>query len=143
MSGGKYFLDTNIFVYSFDSSAPRKVKIADRLIDEAVASGRGVISYQVIQEFFNVALKKFPDHMTQEDAQVYFSNVFRPLFGASFSPALIFRAIRISSDYQLSWYDSVIFAAALETDCEVLYSEDFQHGSTVEGIRVQNPFLLN
>jgi predicted nucleic acid-binding protein len=143
MSAGRFFLDTNVFVYSFDFSAPRKVHIADKLIDEAVRSGRGAVSYQVIQEFFNVAFRKFPEHMTEADAQTYFSNVFRPLYAVSFSPGLLFRAIRISGDYQIAWYDSIIFAAAAETNCEILYSEDFQHGFTVEGVRVQNPFLSN
>ena len=56
---GKYFLDTNIFVYSFDSSAPAKRERALGLIREAVATGAGVMSYQVVQEFFNVALGRF------------------------------------------------------------------------------------
>lgn len=143
MSADKFFLDTNIFVYSFEFSSPRKVQIADGLIDQAVVSGRGVVSYQVVQEFFSVALRKFPTRMTHAEAQTFFSNVFRPLYAVSFSPALMFRAIQMVHEHQLSWYDSIILAAAIESDCQILYSEDFQHGRTIEGVRLQNPFLSN
>jgi predicted nucleic acid-binding protein len=54
---GRFFLDTNVFVYSFDSDAPEKARRAGGLIREALAARKGVISFQVVQEFFNVALR--------------------------------------------------------------------------------------
>lgn len=141
MSADRFFLDTNIFVYSFEYSSPQKVQVADRLIKQAVSSGRGAISYQVVQEFFSVALRKFPTQMTPANAHTYFRNVFRPLYAVNFSPALMFRAIHIASVHQLSWYDSIILAAATESNCQILYSEDFQSGRTIEGVRIQNPFV--
>ena len=65
---GMYFLDTNIFVYSFDSTAPGKQNIATDLIQDALKSQRGVISSQVVQEFLNVALWKFARPMNASDA---------------------------------------------------------------------------
>ncbi|HEY4902799.1 MAG TPA: hypothetical protein VIH89_04940 [Candidatus Sulfotelmatobacter sp.] len=56
---GRFFLDTNIFVYTFDVKASAKTKQAVQLIREAVDTGRGIVSYQVVQEFFNVALRRF------------------------------------------------------------------------------------
>ena len=56
---GRFFLDTNVFVYSFDQSAPAKARKAAELIRRAVASGKGIVSYQVAQEFFNAALRRF------------------------------------------------------------------------------------
>jgi predicted nucleic acid-binding protein len=141
MSGGRFFLDTNIFVYSFEVNSPRKLEIARSLLREASHHGCGVISYQVIQEFFNVAFRRFPSPMSQDDAFMYFNNIFRPILAVSFSPALLFRAIRIRDERKVSWYDSLIFAAAADTECEVLYSEDFQHGAVIEGVRIENPFL--
>lgn len=141
MSVGKFFLDTNILVYSFESNSPHKMEIARRLIREAVDLGRGVISYQVIQEFFNVAFRRFSTPMSQGEALLYYSSTLRPLFAVGFSPVLLFRAIRVRDEHQVSWYDSLIFAAALESGCGVLYSEDFQHNAIIEGLRVQNPFL--
>ena len=60
----KYFIDTNIFVYSFDDASRSKQKKARKLIEQALATGRGVVSYQVIQEFINVSLNRFkkPKH---------------------------------------------------------------------------------
>ena len=140
MSAVRFFLDTNIFVYAFDPSVPAKHRIAADLIRGAVAQRNGVISYQVIQEFYNVAVRRFATPMSPSEAQLYFNNVFRPLFSVNFSPALMFEALRIRERYLLSWYDSIVFASAIESECGVLYSEDFQNGMIVDDVRVKNPF---
>ncbi|HWZ43236.1 MAG TPA: PIN domain-containing protein [Candidatus Saccharimonadales bacterium] len=138
---GRFFLDTNIFVYSFDESEPAKLKRSMRLIQQAVASRNGVISYQVAQEFFNVALRRFARPLTEADAEQYLSTVFRPLMAVQSSPALLAEALRIKGRYRLSWYDSLIVAAAIEGQCEVLYSEDLQHGQRFGHLKIENPFL--
>src|SRR3984957_3443092 len=56
---GRFFLDTNIFVYSFDASSPKKAAQARKLIRSAIETRSGIVSYQVLQEFFNVALVRF------------------------------------------------------------------------------------
>jgi|ERR1043166_9143641 len=140
MSVGKFFLDTNIFVYTFDSAAPGKQEISRQLVSNAINSRHGVISYQVVQEFYNVVFTRFPGTMSHAEGYLYFGNVFRPLFSVSFSPALLFQAIRIRELYGLSWHDSLIVSAALEVDCEILYSEDFQHGQKFGELTVRNPF---
>ena len=141
MSGGRFFLDTNVLVYCFLAESPRKKQAAVDLVREAVDFGRGVISYQVVQEFFSVAFTRFPTPMSQGEALLYFSSVLRPLMGVMFSPALLLHAIRIRDQHRTSWYDALIVAAALESECEILYSEDFQHGRAIEGLKIQNPFL--
>ena len=65
----RYFLDTNIFVYSFDESAIVKAKRAIHLIGEAVTTRKGIVSYQVVQEFFNVALRQFKEPMRADEAE--------------------------------------------------------------------------
>ena len=75
----KYFLDTNILVYSFDTTNPKKREIALDLISEAIAQSKGIISYQVIQEFMNVALRKFKVPFTSNDCQKYLTVVLEPL----------------------------------------------------------------
>jgi len=143
MSADKIFLDTNIFIYSFDSSVPIKQKIAKDLIGRATKNRTGTVSYQVIQEFYNVAFRKFSTPMSEAEAAFYFSNTFLPLYSVEFSPALLLLGFRIRNDYRMSWYDSLIFAAAIESESDFLYSEDFQHGMLVEQVRVRNPFLSN
>ncbi|HEV2135126.1 MAG TPA: PIN domain-containing protein [Terracidiphilus sp.] len=137
----RYFLDTNIFVYSFDSAAPAKARKAQDLIAEALATGKGVVSYQVVQEFFNAALRRFALPMKIADAERYLTSVFRPLLGVQSSGALFSQALLTFGKNKLSWYDSLIVAAALQANCDLLYSEDMQHGQKYGNLRVVNPFL--
>jgi predicted nucleic acid-binding protein len=137
---GRFFLDTNIFVYAFDRSAPAKAKKAAHLVRQAADTGRGIVSYQVVQEFFNVAFRRFVQPMTVAEAEQYLITVFRPLLAIHSSPSLYMEAMRIAGKHHLAWYDSLIVASALEGRCETLYSEDFQHGREIEGLEIENPF---
>jgi predicted nucleic acid-binding protein len=136
----RFFLDTNIFVYTFDAHAPVKAKKAARLVRQAVDSGEGIVSYQVVQEFLNVALRRFSQPMTVAEAEQYLVTVFRPLLAIHSSPATFADALRISGKHRIPWYDSLILAAALQGRCKILYSEDFQDGREIEGLRIENPF---
>jgi predicted nucleic acid-binding protein len=138
---GRIFLDTNVFVYELEVSEPEKSAKAAELIRSAIKARRGVVSYQVVQEFFNVAFKKFAKPLSVIEAEEYFSKTFVPLLAVDSSPRLFREAIRIKSQHRLSWYDALIVAAALEAGCEILYSEDLQSGWKFDGLRVVNPFL--
>ena len=74
----RFFIDTNIFVYSFDQTAPAIAKLATQLIRKALTTQKGVISFQVVQEFFNVALRRFARPMNASDAEQYFAVTLRP-----------------------------------------------------------------
>lgn len=137
----RFFLDTNIFVYAFDAKAPVKARKAAQLIRRAVDTGEGIVSYQVVQEFFNVALRRFAQPMTVSEAEQYLVAVFRPLLAVHSSPTLYFEALRITGKHRLAWYDSLIVAAALEANCDTLYSEDLQHDREIDGLRIVNPFV--
>src|ERR1700719_1587526 len=138
---GRFFLDTNIFVYTFDAKAPTKAKRAAQLIRRAADTGEGVISYQVVQEFFNVALRRFVQPMRVAEAEQYLITVLRPLLAVHSSPAIYFEALLVTEKHRISWYDSLIVAAALEGRCEKLYSEDLQPGRKIEGMKIENPFV--
>jgi predicted nucleic acid-binding protein len=137
----RFFLDTNVFVYSFDRTAPAKSKKAAQLIRQAADTGEGIISYQVVQEFFSVALRRFTHPMSAAEMEQYLITVLRPLLAIHSSLSIYFEALRIAENYRISWYDSLIVAAALEGQCDKLYSEDFQHGQKIEGLRIENPFI--
>jgi predicted nucleic acid-binding protein len=137
----RFFLDTNIFVYSFDPSSARKSEESGRLINQALTTGKGVISYQVVQEFFNVAHRRFPDPMHLEQAEQYLLSVLRPLWAVYSSPALCLRALQILERFRVQWYDSLIIASALEAKCGILYSEDLQNRQKFDDLEVRNPFL--
>jgi predicted nucleic acid-binding protein len=138
---GRFFLDTNLFVYTFDPKAPAKAKKAAQLIRRAADTGEGIISFQVVQEFFSVAFRRFLEPMSVAEAEQYLITVLRPLLAVHSSPAIYFEALRIAEKHHMSWYDSLIVAAALEGQCEKLYSEDFQNGRKIDGMRIENPFI--
>ncbi len=137
----KFFLDTNIFIYSLDRRDTRKQQIADGLVFKALDTGDGVVSFQVVQEFFNVALKRMATPMTLESADRYLAKVFMQMLGVYPSHALISEALRLHATTQMHWYDSLIVCAARSAGCAVLYSEDLQHGQRFGSLRVVNPFL--
>ena len=136
----RFFLDTNVFVYSFDQGAPAKARRATELIRDAVANHKGIVSYQVVQEFLNVALKRFAVPLTTAEAELYLATFFRPLLSVHSSQGLFSEALRLAGRYRLAWYDSLIVAAAMQGECARLYSEDLQHGLQIGALRVENPF---
>ena len=137
----RFFLDTNIFVYSFDQSSAAKARKATELIREALTTQKGVISYQVVQEFFNVALRRFSQPMQASDAEQYLRTVFQPLLSVHSSQALYAEALHLHAQSGLSWYDALIVSAAIQARCDLLYTEDIQHGQRFGSLQVRNPFL--
>jgi predicted nucleic acid-binding protein len=137
----KFFLDTNIFVYEDSPAEPAKQAVAIRLIDDAFASGDGIVSYQVVQEFFSVAFRRFHPPMSYAEADRKLAITFAPLLTLHSSYSLYQRALELSRRFSLSWYDSLIVAAALEANCRILYTEDLQHNQKFDTLLVQNPFL--
>ncbi len=137
---GMYFLDTNIFVYTFDDTAPAKQEIARVLIQNALRTQRGVISSQIVQEFLNVALRKFARPMTTSDARQYMSAVLLPLCQHYPSLAFYDLALLIKEETGYSFYDTLVVTAAIELGCHTLITEDLQDGRTIRGVTIRNPF---
>jgi predicted nucleic acid-binding protein len=137
----KSFLDTNVIVYAFDQSFPEKAKIAQRLITDGAADKQAIISYQVVQEFVNVALRGFRLTIPRSDLESFVLTALLPMMAISSSPSLLIEALRLHGENQLSWYDALIVAAALQGGCRVLYTEDLQHGQCFRNLAIQNPFL--
>jgi predicted nucleic acid-binding protein len=137
----RVFLDTNIFVYTFDLNAPAKAAMAASLIRSALQSQNGFISYQVVQEFFNVALRRFAQPMSAADAVQYLGTVLRPMLRIHSSQALFAEALNVKASAGLSWFDSIIVASALQAGCTRLLTEDLQHGRRIGSLCIENPFL--
>jgi predicted nucleic acid-binding protein len=135
-----FFLDTNIFVYSFDRSSKAKQKIAESLIRDGLESGLGTISYQVIQEFLNVAQKKFAIPLDSDDAKIFVSTTLRPMLKVQSSVELFCSALDFQKRYGFSYYDSLIVCAATVAGCKKLYTEDMQAGFKIGKLEVINPF---
>ena len=141
--GEVFFLDTNIFVYALLASEPLKKQRALQLMEQALASHLGCTSYQVIQEFANVATRKFPQCFTTDECKQFIDAAMQPLNRVSSSPALINAALDLQSETHYSFYDSLVLAAALQAGADVLYTQDLQHNQLVGGtLRIVNPFLM-
>ncbi len=138
---GNYFLDTNILVYTFEQSQPQKQDISRNLVRDALNNRSGCISYQVVQEFLNIASRKFAKPLSAADCQTYLRNVLEPLCEVFSSTELFHRALEISSRWKFSFYDSLIIAAALSIESKILYTEDLQHDQKIEDLIIVNPFL--
>ncbi len=137
---GLFFLDTNIFVYTFDSTAPEKRQIAQQLVRGALRTKRGVISAQVMQEFLNVASHKFRRPMTVSDSRDYLQTVLLPLCQHYPSGTFYERALLIKAETGYSFYDSLVVTAAIESRCTTLLSEDMQDGRVIRELTIINPF---
>lgn len=138
---GTFFLDTNIFVYSFDASAPEKRSVARELIALALTTHRGIISTQVVQEFLNVALRKFETPLGLRDARSYLDTVLLPLCHHVPSIPFYHQALLVREETGFAFYDALILTAAIAGDAFMLFTEDLQHGRRVRGVEIVNPFL--
>ena len=139
---GTVFLDTNIFVYAFLASEPRKRSKAVELIEACLGSGRGSVSYQVVQEFANVARKKFASSLSASDCKAFIDAAMQPLNRVASSTGLVHSALDLQDELRYSFYDCLMVAAALQSDADTLYTEDLQHWQLVRGtLRIVNPFL--
>jgi predicted nucleic acid-binding protein len=132
----KTFFDSNIIVYCYTGTEPEKQTTAFKIIDECQ---NPVISTQVLQEFCNVAHKKFS--AKEIDIEQAISEV-ESLFSVHVNSVnTIRKANDIKAKYGFSFYDSLIIAAAFECGCDTLYSEDLQDGQVIEkSLTIVNPF---
>ena len=137
----KYFLDTNIFVYSFDQAQPEKMEKARALIAEALLKGNAIISSQVIQEFLNVATRKFAVPLKLEDSKEYLQKVLNPLCQVYPDLELYQACLELQLETGYSFYDSLMLSAAVRGGCDVFLSEDLRSGQYVHSIRIVNPFV--
>ena len=131
----KAFVDSNVLLYLADTNDSVKKPKAD-----AIVAVKPFITAQVVFECLNVCLKKF--RLPKHTAIDFATNLFKTcnVIGEERETAIF--AVELFSKYSLQVFDSKIVAAALDTDCSVLYSEDMQHGLVIENrLTIVNPFL--
>ena len=134
------FVDTNVFVYLFDSDDPEKQDVATNLLERLAKDATIVVSTQVLQEFYVSVKRKLAEPLPPQDAM----QATRGLAAyrvVQVDPSMIFTAIALHEKEKTSFWDALIVRAALESGCERLMSEDMQHGRRFENLRVENPFL--
>jgi len=133
------FVDANVFVYAFDTSAGGKKTRAEALLARLWHSQTGCLSVQVLQEFFVVVTGKVPRPLSVTTAAERIREFAAWLVFAP-TAADVLAAITLQQDARLSFWDAMIVHAAIESGCETLWSEDLADGQTIRGVRIRNPF---
>ncbi len=138
MNGDKVFLDTNVIVYAYDKSAGEKHRIASDIMIELWKSGHGVISTQVLQEFFVVTTRKIPKPLKVNLAKEIINDLLAWDVVTNDGESIL-SAIDIHLKHKYSFWDSMIIDAALKGGASVMYSEDLSDGQ-INSVTIKNPF---
>jgi predicted nucleic acid-binding protein len=133
------FLDTNVLAYAHDRSETRKQPIAQALLDVLWRTRSGVLSTQVLQEFYVVATRKFDPPMRRGAAREIVA-----LYGewpiVQVDVALILAASKLEERHAFSFWDALVVEAARRCGATRLLTEDLQAGRRIGGISIENPF---
>jgi len=133
----KIFIDTNILVYSLDQFDPIKQKKCRSLLKTLTGNLQGVISTQVMQEFYVTTVKKLgADPLLIKDILHAYGRFETVII----TPDIVKEAIDCNIINRLSFWDSLIVVAAESAQCESLWTEDLNDGQVIRGVQVRNPF---
>jgi predicted nucleic acid-binding protein len=134
------FVDSNILIYAHDFDAGAKhQRAADRLW-ELWDTHAGRLSTQVLQEFYVNVTQKIKHPLSKSSAREVVRN-YNPWVHSLITPGTVIRASEIGEIWRLSFWDSMILAAAEQCEAAQLLSEDMNHGQVIAGVRIMNPFL--
>lgn len=138
----RYFIDTNIIVYAHDNKYPHKQIKAQEIIFNGMRESIAVISAQVLSDFFVTVTKRSKQNYSVATAK-HEILLLSHLQVLDIDFDLVIRAMSIKVRYQLSYWDSLILAAAERSECSILYSEDLSPGQLYGEVRCINPFTDN
>ena len=134
----KAFFDTNVLIYTYSEDEPAKQSVALQLLDSF--EDHAIISKQVVNELSNILLKKFKLNSDQVESVLLEIDNILPI--VDFDLTTQIKALKLKDRYQFQFYDALIVATALENSCTVLYSEDMQHNTLIDGrLKIINPFI--
>jgi predicted nucleic acid-binding protein len=136
----RIFVDTNILVYAHDLSAGDRHAKASAVIESLWEAETGVISTQVLQEFYVTVTRKIKDTLTPAEAREIIRNYLAWPMQIN-DPETTIRASEIEEKHHLSFWDALIVAAALRLHAKKIITEDLNHGQIIEGILVENPLI--
>ena len=140
MPENKIFIDTNIIIYAYDVTAGKKHKTAGNIMSDLWNSGLGVISTQVLQEFFVNVVQKIPKPIDKQQAREIVRDFLKWHVVVNTGDSIV-EAIDICLKFGYSFWDSMIIEAAIKGGAAVIISEDLQDGQVVSGVTIRNPFL--
>ena len=141
-SSGLEFVDTNVLVYAYNFADPHKHLVAKTLLSGLWNSGKGILSIQVMQEFYVVVTQKVSNPISSETAIQIIEDLGK--WGYHI-PKLedIIEAVQIQQRNKLSFWDALIICSAKKSGCNIIWTEDLNHNQVYEGLKVLNPFDSN
>lgn len=136
-----FLVDTNVLVYAYDHSDEKKRQRAIDVIEQLGESGRGVLTAQVLAEFFVAVTGRIPSPLSSVEAEGSVSHYIRswPVFPVT--AWAVREAAQSSQRYQMHFWDALIWATAKFNQVPTILTEDFSDGRVIEGIRYVNPFV--
>jgi len=136
----KTFVDTNVLVYAHDNREEYKQAAAKRILHELAQQKTGVLSMQVLQEFYNTVTRKIAIPLPKDEARGVVEDF--AYWCVATTPEDIKRAFQIEDEAGVSFWDALIVAAAVRSGATRILSEDLNDGQVIAGISVMNPFAL-
>src|SRR5213080_455550 len=134
------FFDTNVLVYADDKAAPAKQRRALDLVAEHRRAGTGVVSLQVLQEYFVTVTRKL--HVEARIARRKVELLAEFDVAAPEMADIVVAAIDLHRLHGFSFWDALVVRAAKQAGCSVLFSEDLQQQREIDGVRIVNPFRV-
>jgi predicted nucleic acid-binding protein len=134
----KIFVDTNVLIYAHDVDAKAKHEAAKRVLHGLWNERSGVLSTQVLQEFYVNVTRKIPHPISKESARLVVSTY--TTWCIDTTPAEIASAFRIEDQSHIGFWDALILASAIKSGADRILSEDLNAGQTISGVRIENPF---
>ncbi|MFO7871670.1 MAG: PIN domain-containing protein [Kiritimatiellia bacterium] len=131
------FIDTNVLVYSIDKHSPAKRRRAREILRAIGKRGSAALSTQVIQEFYVAATGRLGADALETKEMI---GNMPPLDVVVVDLPLIKEAIDCHLLNRLSFWDALIVVTAEKANCDVLFTEDLNHGQVIRGVRIENPF---
>jgi len=136
----KVFVDTNVLVYAYDRSEPEKQARALEVLDRLALTEAGVISTQVLAEFFVAITRKIALPLSVSEACERVRNYLQSWTVVDLTGMIVLEATRGVRDHQFNFWDAQIWATARLNQISLVLSEDFNAGSVIEGVHFANPF---
>ncbi len=135
----KVFFDTNVLVYCDDNGDPR-CSVARGLVQSNLLAGTGVVSPQVLSEYFVTVTRKIARPLNDDEAEARLRS-YASMRVVPLESDTVFAALRIKLKFQVSYWDVLILAAAADAGCSKVYSEDLAHCQHYGSVQVINPFV--
>ena len=136
----KIMVDTNVLLYAYDRGEPVKQPQAEAVLDSLATLRLGVLTPQVLAEFFVNATRKLEPPLTTEEAYDRIQNYLLAWEVLDVRGAIVLEAVRGVRTHKMAYWDAQIWASARLHQIAVIFSEDFNVGAVVEGVRFVNPF---